>query len=511
MLYPNLPSLLGLDLPVNLSIDWLSGAIDLVAVLLLALGIKGLSKVRSARGANQLAAAAMALAVVGLLIDLNPSPSTWLWIAAGSAAGGLAGLITAQRVPMTAMPEVVALFNGCGGLASLLVALGVSLYDAEGADLVGLISIAVSVFVGAITFSGSIVAMAKLQGWLDTPGWTQSPLRHVVNIALAVVCLIGAVLLPGDPAGLPLLLLTAGSTLLGIGVTLPIGGADMPVVISLLNSYSGVAAAAAGFVVGSQLLIVAGAMVGAAGLILTQVMCTAMNRSLVSVLFGGALGGTPTVGGGGSEAGYTRITSCSSEECAMALENAERVVFVPGYGLAVAQAQHALRELSKLLEANGTEVTYAIHPVAGRMPGHMNVLLAEADVPYEQLVEMDMINPEFPRTDVVIVLGANDVVNPDAKRDPNSPLYGMPVLEVDQARQVFVVKRSLGAGYAGIANALFELPQTAMVFGDAKAVLNGLLSELREMGVGKAPAAKAKQASPKADESAKGEKQTVTA
>ncbi|MFM7087347.1 MAG: NAD(P)(+) transhydrogenase (Re/Si-specific) subunit beta [Cyanobium sp.] len=480
---------MALELPANLSIDWLSGAIDLVAVLLLALGIKGLSKVRSARGANQLAAAAMGLAVVGLLIDLNPSPATWLWIAAGSAAGGLAGLITAQRVPMTAMPEVVALFNGCGGLASLLVALGVSLYDAEGSDLVGLISIAVSVFVGAITFSGSIVAMAKLQGWLDTPGWTQSPLRHVVNIALAVTCLIGALLLPGDPGGLPLLLLTSGSTLLGIGVPLPIGGADMPVVISLLNSYSGVGGAAAGFVVGSQLLIVAGAMVGAAGLILTQVMCTAMNRSLVSVLFGGALGGAPAVGGGGSEAGYTRITSCSPEECAMALETAERVVFVPGYGLAVAQAQHALRELSKLLEANGTEVSYAIHPVAGRMPGHMNVLLAEADVPYEQLVEMDMINPEFPRTDVVIVLGANDVVNPDAKRDPNSPLYGMPVLEVDQARQVFVVKRSLGAGYAGIANALFELPQTAMVFGDAKAVLNGLLGELREMGVGKAKVA----------------------
>jgi NAD(P) transhydrogenase subunit beta len=276
------------------------------------------------------------------------------------------------------------------------------------------------------------------------------------------------------------------STLLGIGVTLPIGGADMPVVISLLNSYSGVAAAAAGFVVGSQLLIVAGAMVGAAGLILTQVMCTAMNRSLVSVLFGGALGAKAggSVGGGGDEAGYTRIVSCSPEECAMALESAERVVFVPGYGLAVAQAQHALRELAKLLEANGAEVTYAIHPVAGRMPGHMNVLLAEADVPYEQLVEMDTINPEFPRTDVVIVLGANDVVNPDAKTDPSSPLYGMPVLEVDQARQVFVVKRSLGAGYAGIANALFELPQTAMVFGDAKAVLQQLCTELRSQGVG---------------------------
>jgi NAD(P) transhydrogenase subunit beta len=350
--------------------------------------------------------------------------------------------------------------------------------------------------VGAITFSGSIVAMAKLQGWLDTPAWTQSPIRHGVNGALAIASLAGAVLLLSDPAGLPLWLLVGSASLLGIGVTLSIGGADMPVVISLLNSYSGVAAAAAGFVVGSQLLIVAGAMVGAAGLILTQVMCTAMNRSLLSVLFGGALGAAASSASGGASGGaadYSRITSCSPEECAMALEVAERVVFVPGYGLAVAQAQHALRELAKLLEAHGVEVAYAIHPVAGRMPGHMNVLLAEADVPYEQLVEMEAINPEFPRTDVVIVLGANDVVNPQAKTDPSSPLYGMPVLEVDQARQVFVVKRSLGAGYAGIANALFELPQTAMVFGDAKAVLNGLLAELREMGVGKTPAKPAAQ------------------
>ncbi len=465
---------------------FVTDGIDLVAVLLLGLGIKGLSKVRSARGANQLAAVAMGMAVLGLLIEIRPGPMAWLWIAAGTAAGGLAGVVTALRVPMTAMPEVVALFNGCGGLASLLVAVGVALFDSEGAGMVALVSIAISVFVGAITFSGSIVAMAKLQGWLSTPAWTQSSLRHAVNISLAVAALVGAVLLPGDPAGLPLWLLVISSSLLGVGVTLPIGGADMPVVISLLNSYSGVAAAAAGFVVGSQLLIVAGAMVGAAGLILTQVMCTAMNRSLLSVLFGGALGATgAAVGGGGSEAGYSRITSCSPEECAMALEQAERVVFVPGYGLAVAQAQHALRELAKLLENHGVEVSYAIHPVAGRMPGHMNVLLAEADVPYEQLLEMDIINPEFPRTDVVIVLGANDVVNPDAKSDPSSPLFGMPVLEVNQARQVFVVKRSLGAGYAGIANALFELPQTAMVFGDAKAVLNGLLSELRSMGVGK--------------------------
>jgi NAD(P) transhydrogenase subunit beta len=481
----------------------LSYAIDLVAVLLLALGLKGLSKVRSARAANGLAALAMGLAVVGLLLQQQLSPQAWLWIAAGSAFGGLAGLLMAQRVPMTAMPETVALFNGCGGMASLLVAVAVALFQtggapaadgaaAEGAgDLVSLISIVISVFVGAITFSGSIVAMGKLQGWIETPGWTQSQLRHGVNISLAAIALVAGVLLIGDPSGLPLWLLVGASTLLGIGVTLPIGGADMPVVISLLNSYSGVAAAAAGFVVGSQLLIVAGAMVGAAGLILTQVMCTAMNRSLVSVLFGGALGATGggQVGGGGDEAGYTRITSCSSEECAMALETAERVVFVPGYGLAVAQAQHTLRELAKLLEANGAEVSYAIHPVAGRMPGHMNVLLAEADVPYEQLLEMDTINPEFPRTDVVIVLGANDVVNPDAKSDPTSPLFGMPVLEVDQARQVFVVKRSLGAGYAGIRNALFELPQTAMVFGDAKAVLAGLVSELRELGVGRKVAA----------------------
>ncbi|MEB3304250.1 MAG: NAD(P)(+) transhydrogenase (Re/Si-specific) subunit beta [Cyanobium sp.] len=459
---------------------------DLVAVLLLSLGIKGLSKVRSARAANGLAALAMGLAVLGLLVQAQPTAEAWLWIALGLALGGLAGVATAMKVPMTAMPETVALFNGCGGLASLLVALGVALFQGAGAGAVERISIAVSLFVGAITFSGSIVAMAKLQGWLETPAWTQSSLRHGVNLLLAVICLGAAVVLCLQPDGLALWVEVIAATLLGIGVTLPIGGADMPVVISLLNSYSGVAAAAAGFVVGSQLLIVAGAMVGAAGLILTQVMCTAMNRSLLSVLFGGALGGaTAAVGGGGSEAGYTRITSCSPEECAMALEQAERVVFVPGYGLAVAQAQHSLRELSKLLEAHGVEVSYAIHPVAGRMPGHMNVLLAEADVPYEQLVEMDAINPEFPRTDVVIVLGANDVVNPQAKNDPTSPLYGMPVLEVDQARQIFVVKRSLGAGYAGIANALFELPQTAMVFGDAKAVLNNLLSELRSIGVGK--------------------------
>ena len=466
-------------------------AIDLLAVLLLALGIKGLSKVRSAREANRLAGIAMMLAAFGVLLNsqgtIGISLNSWIWIICGTLIGGLLGALTAKRVPMTAMPEIVALFNGCGGMSSLLVALGVALFpSSDGSDgvvgeLIRNFSIVVSLFVGAITFSGSIVAMAKLQGWLSTPSWTQSKARHFFNIFCAVLSLIGGIYLSIDGQN-GLFLIVIASSLLGIGVTLPIGGADMPVVISLLNSYSGVAAAAAGFVVGSQLLIVAGAMVGAAGLILTQVMCDGMNRSLVSVLFGGALGSSSVASGGGGE--YTNITSCSPEECALSLEAAERVVIVPGYGLAVAQAQHTLREVTRVLENAEIEVTYAIHPVAGRMPGHMNVLLAEADVPYEQLKEMDVINPEFPATDVVLVLGANDVVNPQAKTDQSSPLYGMPVLDVQEARTVFVVKRGMNAGYSGIKNDLFDLPNTSMVFGDAKKVLGDLLVELKDLGVG---------------------------
>ncbi len=466
-------------------------SIDLLAVFLLALGIKGLSKVRSAREANRLAAIAMSLAVVGVLLDSLGSSgisfNAWIWIIAGSLVGTLLGAVVAKRVAMTAMPETVALFNGCGGMSSLLVALAVAFFPLSNSNgelssvLVERISIVISVFVGSITFTGSMVAMAKLQGWLPTPAWMQSKVRHFINIALGVVSLISiSSLVSGDERGL--LSLIVSSALLGIGVTLPIGGADMPVVISLLNSYSGVAAAAAGFVVGSQLLIVAGAMVGAAGLILTQVMCNGMNRSLISVLFGGALGSTTAEGLSGSGE-YINITSCSVEECALTLEAAERVVIVPGYGLAVAQAQHTLREVTRALESNGVEVSYAIHPVAGRMPGHMNVLLAEADVPYDQLKEMDIVNPEFPATDVVLVLGANDVVNPQAKNDSSSPLYGMPVLDVQEARTVFVVKRGMSAGYSGIKNDLFDLANTSMVFGDAKKVLGDLLVELKELGI----------------------------
>ena len=469
-------------------------AINLLSVLLLALGIKGLAKVKSSKYANRLAAFAMFLAVIGLLSRYLLNPTTgisiysWSWILVGTTIGSLLGVITAKRVPMTSMPETVALFNGCGGMSSLLVALGEAIFNSNFNSVnssnlfIGIISISITIFVGSITFSGSIVAMAKLQGWLSTPNWTQSKIRHLINISLAIISLIALIDLVQNWNINSVWLLVLGSLFLGIGVTLPIGGADMPVVISLLNSYSGIAAASAGFVVGSQLLIVAGAMVGAAGLILTQVMCKGMNRSLISVLFGGTLASQSKSSSGGGE--YTNITSCSVEECALSLEAANKVIIVPGYGLAVAQAQHTLREVTKILEQNDIEVNYAIHPVAGRMPGHMNVLLAEADVPYEQLKEMEIINPDFPATDVVLVLGANDVVNPQAKNDSTSPLYGMPVLDVQQARTVFVIKRGMSAGYSGIKNDLFDLPNTSMVFGDAKKVLSELISELKELGVG---------------------------
>ena len=468
-------------------------AIELIAVLLLAFGIKGLAKVRSARAANQLAALAMGLAIFGVLVNfLSTSGITaqaWIWIVLGTFISSLLGVFTARRVPMTSMPETVALFNGCGGLSSLLVAIGVALLPGthnagDGTNtLIETLSIVVSIFVGAVTFSGSIVAGGRLQGWLSIPSWMQSRMRHMVNIALVMLSFVAAInVLISSSSFDSIWPLITGSILLGIGVTLPIGGADMPVVISLLNSYSGIAAAAAGFVIGSQLLIVAGAMVGAAGLILTEVMCKGMNRSLISVLLGGSLETADITTTSGE---YNNITSCSIEECALTLEAAEKVIIVPGYGLAVAQAQHTLREVTQVLESSNINVSYAIHPVAGRMPGHMNVLLAEADIPYEQLKEMDIINPEFSSTDVVLVLGANDVVNPQAKSDPKSPLYGMPVLDVQDARTVFVVKRSMKTGYSGIRNGLFELQNTSMVFGDAKAVLGDLLLELKELGVGK--------------------------
>jgi H+-translocating NAD(P) transhydrogenase subunit beta len=466
-------------------------ALGAASLFLFIVGIKRLGRVRTARGANQLAAFAMFLAVLGTLLELGFID--YRWILGGVLAGGLLGAIAAVRVPMTQMPEMVALFNGSGGASSTLVALSVYWLsvvepgtDGTAASVLGAaesVTVVLSVIVGGITLTGSLVAYGKLNGSLKKGEPILLPGRHVLNAMM----LVGAMALGGmycfgidtaEAGTTAVLAVTALSLVLGVTLTIPIGGADMPVVVSLLNSYSGVAASMTGFVIGNNLLIISGAMVGAAGIILTQIMCVAMNRSLLNVLVGG-FGVEAAGGASGGSTEYENVRSAGAEEAALTLEGAESVVFVPGYGLAVAQAQHATRELADLLEQRGCKVSYAIHPVAGRMPGHMNVLLAEADVPYEQLLEMDIINPELKNTDVVIVLGANDVVNPAAVNTKSSPIYGMPILNVHEAKTVFVVKRSLGAGYAGVKNELFEYPNTMMIFGDAKKVLQQLLQELK--------------------------------
>ncbi len=464
--------------------------IYLLSTVLFIFGIKRLSKVKTARQGNTLAAVGMLFAIVGALLELGTVD--YRWIVGGMALGTVIGAAFAIRVQMTSMPEMVALFNGFGGIASALVATsvywrlvvqgGVTATVYETLGTAEAITVMLSVLIGGITFTGSIIALMKLKGSLKKGQPILLPARHFITFGLLLASIVFAVLAvqAGGPDSIMwVLLLAAVSLILGILLTIPIGGADMPVVVSLLNSYSGVAASMAGFVIGNPLLIIAGAMVGAAGLILTQIMCVAMNRSLLNVLVGGFGVADGATGGGSDE--YTSVTSCGPEEAAMVLEDAESVIIVPGYGLAVAQAQHAVRELADLLKARGTKVTYAIHPVAGRMPGHMNVLLAEADVPYEELLEMDEINPEFKSTDVVIILGANDVVNPIATKDPTSPIAGMPILNAHEARSVFVVKRSLSPGYAGIKNELFEYDNTMMVFGDAKKVLQGLISEVKDL------------------------------
>ena len=465
--------------------------IYLVSTIFFIFGIKQLAKVKTARRGNTIAAVGMLLAIVGSLLELGSID--YRWIIGGVAIGGTIGLLFATRVQMTSMPEMVALFNGFGGIASALVATSVywlevveKASDKTVAGTLGTaqaITVMLSIFIGAITFTGSLIALFKLQGKLKKGQPILLPARHLIT-ALFLAASVGlgvAGVISGAAASVPWVLgLIAIALVLGILLTIPIGGADMPVVVSLLNSYSGIAASMAGFVIGNPLLIIAGAMVGAAGLILTQIMCVAMNRSLLNVLVGG-FGVQDSAGGSSASDEYTTVTSCGAEEAAMVLENAESVIVVPGYGLAVAQAQHAVRELADLLAKRGTKVTYAIHPVAGRMPGHMNVLLAEADVPYEDLIEMDHINPEFKNTDVAIVLGANDVVNPIASKDPASPIYGMPILNAHEARSVFVVKRSLSPGYAGIKNELFEYDNAMMIFGDAKKVLQDLATEIKAL------------------------------
>jgi H+-translocating NAD(P) transhydrogenase subunit beta len=450
-----------------------------VAAILFVVGIKRLSSPTTARSGNLLAAAGMVIAVVFTI--LLPEVAHYWLIAAGLAVGAAIGLVAARRVRMTAMPQMVAVFNGLGGGASVLVAVFEyrRLAPEEGAlggDVLG--AALFSALIGAITFSGSLVAFAKLQELL--PG---HPFVFPGQQAVNAVLLAGA-LAAGVAAGVAeqtvwCYVLVLVALALGVLFVLPIGGADMPVVIAFLNAFSGLSAVGAGFVLSNTALIIGGTLVGASGTLLTVIMSRAMNRSLANVLFGAfgaAAPGAAEAAPGHEEKSYREV---SAEDCAVMLAYASRVVIVPGYGLAVAQAQHNVRELAELLERRGVDVKYAIHPVAGRMPGHMNVLLAEANVPYPQLYDMEDINPEFPRTDVTLVIGANDVTNPAAREDPESPLYGMPILNVDASANVVVLKRSMSPGFAGIDNDLFYRPNTAMLFGDAKDSVERLVAAVK--------------------------------
>jgi len=454
--------------------------LELIYVASAALFIRGLKLLGSpatARRGNALSASAMLLAVIATLLDR--SIVSWEVIAGGIVLGAIIGTLLARSVKMTAMPQLVGVFNGLGGGASGLVA-AAELLRAGGIASPGIaagISASVGILVGTVTFSGSFIAFGKLQGFVTSRPVT-FPLQRTLNLVLFLVLLAVAGQLAWAGPDPMLILGVAGiALLLGVLLVIPIGGADMPVVVSLLNSYSGLAAAAAGFVLGNPLLVLAGALVGAAGLILTQLMCRAMNRSLANVAFGGF--GGEVAGISTADGGDRMVRRTSAEEAALLLAYASSVVIVPGYGLAVAQAQHEARKLTDLLKARGVKVTFAIHPVAGRMPGHMNVLLAESDVPYDLLLDMDDVNPEFSRTDVVIVVGANDVVNPLA-RDPKSAIAGMPILDVDRAKNVIVIKRSLGSGFAGIDNPLFYLDNTMMLFADAREALSDLAREVKE-------------------------------
>jgi NAD(P) transhydrogenase subunit beta len=467
--------------------DDLTALLALGSIALFVVGLKRLSRVRTARSGNALMAGGMLLAVVLTLIEIGLVD--YRWIAVGLLLGGAIGYATVARAQATQMPEIVARFNGFGGASSALVALSLFwavVVEAPGQETAAAalgpasgVTLVLSVLIGSVTLAGSVLAELKLRGTID--GTPAIPVRGLLmglsmlgGTALGLV----AVLAVADPfvAALLIVGLVLASIVASVVLVVPIGGADMPVVISLLNSLSGLAAAATGFALGNLLLIIAGTIVGAAGLILTQIMCVAMNRSLVNVLIGG-------YGGGDAEHGeYGHVLSADPESAAMVLEAAQSVIIVPGYGLAAARGQNAAYEFAQALERQGAQVRFAIHPVAGRMPGHMNVVLAEAEVPYELLFEMSEINQDFPQTDVVIVIGANDVVNPLARTDPSSPIAGMPILDVASARRVFVIKRSLSPGYAGIKNPLFEQDNTVMLYGDAKDVLEQLAGELVRTG-----------------------------
>ncbi|MCI5208875.1 MAG: NAD(P)(+) transhydrogenase (Re/Si-specific) subunit beta [Candidatus Electrothrix sp. ATG2] len=449
--------------------------IYIISAALFIFGLKMLSSPATARRGNLLSSLGMLIAIVVTLMNAGLD---YKWIFLGIIIGSGIGAFVALRVEMTSMPEMVALFNGFGGISSLLLAWAEYHQNRELSVFIAIVAF-LSAFIGGVTFSGSMVAFGKLSGKITQKAVVFKG-QHILNGVILAVALIAAGIFCMTPATsfgyvlFVLILLVA----LGFGITstIPIGGADMPVVISLLNSYSGLAACAAGFVISNNILIVAGALVGASGIILTNIMCKAMNRSLANVLFSGF--GT-TTSAQASNGPQGEIRPASAEDVYYILEAADSVAFVPGYGLAVAQAQHVVRELGDLLEENDTEVSYAIHPVAGRMPGHMNVLLAEANVPYDQLVEMDDINPRMDSVDVCVVIGANDVVNPAALDDESSPIYGMPIIETHRAKTVIVLKRSMNPGFAGIQNALFFAENARMYFGDAKASIQALVAEFK--------------------------------
>jgi NAD(P) transhydrogenase subunit beta len=445
----------------------------LVASVMFIYGLKLLGRAETARRGNFFSALAMLLAIV---VTLLSSGLSYPWIIFGLVVGSIVGAVAARLIQMTQMPEMVALFNGSGGLASLLV--GWAEYHRQPViDHFTAAAIFLAVLIGGITFTGSMIAFGKLSGRIEGKP-IQFNFQQLVNVLILLsAAAIGVLFILYSASVYPLFILAIFAALaLGVLAVIPIGGADMPIVVSLLNSYSGLAAAMAGFAINNTVLIVAGALVGASGLILTNIMCKAMNRSLANVLFSG-FGSTTT-------ASATEVTGevkpISAGDAYYILEAASNVIFVPGYGMAVAQAQHAVKELADLLESNGAEVRYAIHPVAGRMPGHMNVLLAEANVPYEQLVEPGDVNPTMDVVDVAVVIGANDVVNPAAREDKTSPLYGMPIINADDARTVFVLKRSMNPGFSGVENPLFFKENTRMLFGDAKTSISTLVSEFKD-------------------------------
>jgi len=453
----------------------------LVSAVLFILSLKGLTHPSTARRGNFYGMIGMAVAIIATL--LGSEVKSYGFIIAGVVAGGLIGTTLAMRIRMTAMPQLVAALHSFVGLAAVLVAIGTFLNkrDAGLLNAVLMGELSAGAIIGAITCTGSVIAFGKLQGLISGKP-VKFPMQHQLNMLIAVVTVALGVHFAMTGSVVSLALMTVLALALGVTLIIPIGGADMPVIISMLNSYSGWAAAATGFTLHNNLLIIVGALVGFSGAILSYIVCRAMNRSIINVVFGGFGSDSAAAPSAGAAAMEKGVKSASVEDAVYWMEDANRVIVVPGYGMAVAQAQHSLKELMELLEARGVEVKFGVHPVAGRMPGHMNVLLAEADIPYDHVLEMDEINPDFASTDVTLVVGANDVVNPAAKEDPSSPIYGMPILEAGRSKQVYFLKRSMNPGYSGVDNLLFYQDNTSLVFGDAKDTIEGMVAALKGGG-----------------------------